>query len=248
MNKKIQQSVIQLSINEDYLHLVPRADSNQIKSLRNSIKEDGQQVSIIVNSKGVILDGHTRFSICKELNLDPKYVIAHFDSIQKEKEFVVSTNLNRRQLTLFERGEVLFSWWKEERKRSQSEGGYSTWKTRRTGVSTAKTVTGKKERLLQRFARIIGSSASVCHQLTWLLLHAPEDIKIKLRREEITISTAYVDLKNPNRKTVADYKKEGKIYLRYPTCLNCGERTVNANDTDCHVHKILCCLKCRWGN
>ena len=157
---------IQLQINEGYLNLVPRPESTQINSLRNSMREDGQQVSIVVNPHGIILDGHTRYNICQELNLQPKYTIKKFNSLQKEKEFVVSANLNRRQLTLFERGEILFSWWKEEKKRSNSQGGYSTWKKIRTGVSSRNTVNGKKERLLQRFARIIGSSASVCHELT----------------------------------------------------------------------------------
>lgn len=237
---------IQLQINENYLNLVPRPEPSQINSLRNSIKEDGQQISIIVNPQGIILDGHTRYNICQELELIPKYTIKKFNSIQKEKEFVVSANLNRRQLTLFERGEVLFSWWKEEKKKSQSEGGYATHATRRTGIIHGGTVTGKKERLLQRFARIIGCSASICHELTWLLLHAPEDIKIKLRNEEITITAAYILLAKPVRKTLADYKAEGKIYLRYPTCLNCNEPTKSANN--CHVHKTLCCVTCGWGN
>jgi len=236
-----------LQINQKYLDLVPRPEPSQINSLRNSIQEDGQQISIIVNPQGIILDGHTRFSICKELNIEPKYTIKKFPSLQKEKEFVVSTNLNRRQLTLFERGELLFSWWKEEKKRSQSEGGYATHATRRTGITHGGTVTGKKERVLKKFARVIGTNATSAHEITWLMLHAPEEYKIKLRREEIPIRSAYVELAKPSIKSTAQYRAEGKNYLTFPVCLNCTGKMISITETKCHVHVHACCSKCGWG-
>lgn len=238
---------MKLQIKPEYLDLVPRLDKDQTKSLKNSMNEDGQQIKIIVNPEGIILDGYTRFSICTELGLEPKYVIKKFPSLKKEKEFVVSANLNRRQLTLFERGEVLFSWWKEEKKKSNSEGGYATHVTKRTGITHGRTTTGKKERLLQRFARIMGSSASVCHQLTWLMLNAPKDTKIQLRREKITITAAYVLLAKPIRKSKQDYINAGRTYIRYPNCLNCG-KPITPHKTNCHVHSQFCCTKCGWGN
>ena len=243
-----KQNIIQLQINKNYLDLVPRPDVDQVNSLRNSIKEDGQQVKIIINSMGIILDGHTRFNLCTDLGLEPKYMIKRFDTLEKEKEFVVSANLNRRQLTLFERGEILFSWWKEERQRSNSEGGYATHTTRKTGITHGGTVTGKKERLLQRFARIIGTNATNAHELTWLMLRAPENTKVKLRKEEMTIRAAYIELAKPIRKSTQDYIKEGRIYLKHPNCLNCQASTVDAKNNNCHVHTILCCTKCGWGN
>ncbi len=239
--------MLKLKINPEYLELVPRPDKIQLNMLKHSIMQDGQQVSIIANSEGVILDGHTRFNICNELGLIPKYTIKKFPSRKKEKEFVISANLNRRQLTLFERGEILFSWWKSEKKKSQSQGGAAAWQLRRTGIESNTTTNGKKERLLQRFAKIIGSSASVCHQLTWLLIHAPEEYKIKLRREEITIAAAYVLLKKPDYKTAADYRAEGRKYLSYPNCLNCNSRMTPNKKTNCHVHDKACCTKCGWG-
>ena len=239
-------NISEIKINEEYFALVPRPDSFQINSLRNSIQEDGQQIKIIVNSQGVILDGHTRFMICKELGLEPKYIIKKFDSIQQEKEFVISANVNRRQLTLFERGEVLFSWWKEEKKRSKSEGGYSKWKLEKTGISSDTTVNGKKERLLNKFARIIGTNATMAHEITWLLLHSPEETKNKIRKEEITIDEAYVQLAKPSRKPRSSYQYPDR--LRYPNCLSCGKPTVSNKKTNCHVHSQYCCSKCGWGN
>ena len=236
--------LFQLTIDPKYLHLVPRPEKNQIRALKESMKESGQQVKIIVNAEGVILDGHTRYQICQDLGLEPKYQIKKFKTKQDEKEFVISANLNRRQLTMFERGELLFSWWKEEKKRSKAEGGRDRGETMRSGISQGKTAQGKKERLLPKFGRIIGCGASLAHEITWLLLHADEETKVKLRKEDITIQAAYLQLKKPDRKPRSAYGN----YLRHNKCLNCGGKLTAIQDTDCHVHSQYCCQKCGWGN
>lgn len=236
--------LFKLVVDPKYLHLVPRPEKNQVKSLKESMMQDGQLVKIIVNEDGVILDGHTRYQICQDLGLEPKYTIKKFKTKQAEKEFVISANVNRRQLTLFERGELLFSWWKEEKKRSKAEGGRDRGETMRTGISQGKTAAGKKERLLPKFGRIIGCGASVAHEITWLLLNADEGTKIKLRKEEITIQGAYLLLKKPDRKLRSEYG----TYMRHNKCLNCGGKLTPIQDTDCHVHSQFCCTKCGWGN
>ena len=79
---------MKLQIKSEYLKLVPRSDKIQLNMLRYSIKEDGQQVKIIVNPKGIILDGHTRFNICNELNLIPKFTIKKFPNLKKKKSLL----------------------------------------------------------------------------------------------------------------------------------------------------------------
>ena len=237
----------QITINPKYLGLVPRPDKIQLSMLKHSIQEDGQQVKIIVNPDGIVLDGHTRFSICKELGLRLKFTIKKFTSKEKEKQFVLSANVNRRQLTLFQRGEILFDWWKDEKIRSNSQGGHSRWKLARTGISADTTTNGKKERLLPKFARIIGTNATLAHEITWLMLHAPEEYKVKLRKEEMTIRSAYVELAKPSIKSTAQYKAEGKNYLTFTTCLNCTGKMISITETKCHVHIHACCPKCGWG-
>ncbi len=244
-NNLKERNRIQLQINPQYLELVPRAEPKQLRGLKNSMQKDGQQVKIITNPEGVILDGHTRFMICKELHMEPKYVVRKFDSPEKEKEFVVSVNLNRRHMSLFERGECMLEWWKEEKRRSRIEGGFLAKATRNTGITHGGTVNGKKDRLLNRFSKIIGTSPTSTYELIWLMLHAPESEKEKLRNGEIAIDTAFLKLAKPKRKSRKDYKRDGRVYLAYPKCLNCARPTVVAKD--CHVHGTLCCLKCGWG-
>ena len=71
---------IQINIKKEYYDLVPRPLDSQYKSLRESIRDDGQHIPIVVNQEGTILDGHTRYEICKELKIEPIYETKTFAS------------------------------------------------------------------------------------------------------------------------------------------------------------------------
>ena len=57
--------------------------------LKDSIKKDGLHYSIVISSKGEILDGHHRYRICKELDIPIKSEIKYFEDAIEEKKFVI---------------------------------------------------------------------------------------------------------------------------------------------------------------
>ncbi|MBI1662537.1 MAG: ParB N-terminal domain-containing protein [Nitrosopumilus sp.] len=60
-----------LSINPEYEKLVTPLLEEGYDSLKKSIKDKGLWMPIVTNKEGVILDGHHRFQICKELGMQP---------------------------------------------------------------------------------------------------------------------------------------------------------------------------------
>lgn len=232
-----------LKINQEYLELVPRPTHEQYLSLKNSIHDDGQQIPIIANEDGIILDGHTRFKACQELKIKPIFVIKKFNDPQKEREFVVVSNLARRHLNIFQRGEVCFKFYEKERATRYQRMGESNHKVRH-GLQEKKDPLDHSERLLTRFGRMIGIGPTGAHWITWLLDNADEKTKELLRTNGITVRKAYEKLYKPNWKPVAAYGK----YLVHSKCLNCNEPTQSPETTKCHVHTQFCCTKCGWGN
>jgi len=89
---------MKLSINPEYEKLVPRPSKEEYQALKQSIKEDGQRQAIIVNQKGVVLDGHTRFKVCEELGIKSKYQVQEFKDEIEEQIYVIEVNLQRRNL------------------------------------------------------------------------------------------------------------------------------------------------------
>ena len=95
-----------ITINPEYSSLVYPLSKSEYESLKRSIKEKGLHLPIIVNQENVILDGHHRYKICKELNIEPRFEVKRFDDPLDEKEFVIEINLKRRHLNSFQIAEL----------------------------------------------------------------------------------------------------------------------------------------------
>ena len=100
MNKEIKD----ISINPEFYVLVPRPDKQEYDSIKNSIRSEGQLEPIMVwkepvSGKMYIIDGHTRFEICKELGIEPKIEYREFESWLHAKKFAAEVNLIRRHLS-----------------------------------------------------------------------------------------------------------------------------------------------------
>lgn len=240
---------IQINVKKEYYDIVPRPIDSQYKSLIESIREDGQQIPIVVNQEGTILDGHTRYEICKELEIDPIYEIKKFDDRVDEKNYVIITNLSRRNLNLAQRAELLFEWWKKEKEKSNRLGGKRRARTMRK-YGGGRRSTNTHGELANKLGKMIGCGHTSAWKITTLLQRADKEILQQLREGEITIAEAYnksfgiVPISN-KIKYPESYKKHN--FHRHQFCLSCGEKTKVVDKKECHVHGRLCCTKCEWG-
>ncbi len=96
--------------NAEYIHLVPELSTSEFEVLKESIFRDGQHIPIIINPKGEILDGHTRFKACNELGIVPRAMVREFEDPLAEKKFIIDINRNRRHLNPFQRIELEYKY------------------------------------------------------------------------------------------------------------------------------------------
>lgn len=106
-------SLIELAINPEIHSLVPEPEKDEYDSIKNSIKNDGQQEPIIVwkdsvSDKNFVVDGHTRYKICNELGIKPKIQFKIFESWLYVKKFAADANLLRRHLSATKKVELAF--------------------------------------------------------------------------------------------------------------------------------------------
>jgi len=94
---------MKLVISPEYENLVPKLQELEYNSLKESIQKNGLWMPVVVNPEGVILDGHHRLKICKELGKPVKFTIEKFETKSQEIIFVGESNLERRQLTALQR-------------------------------------------------------------------------------------------------------------------------------------------------
>ena len=94
---------VEIRINNKYASLIPELTREEHESLKESIKQDGLWVPLIVNQDGVLFDGHHRYKVCQELGINPHYIVKEFKDEFYEKLFVIDCNIKRRQLNNFQR-------------------------------------------------------------------------------------------------------------------------------------------------
>lgn len=100
-------NIIQIQTKKEYEKLVPPVPKEEYLQLKNSIQNNGLYLPIIINEKGIVLDGHHRFRVCKELGINPKTQTKKFQNKTDEIIFVGESNLHRRQLTPLQRIELV---------------------------------------------------------------------------------------------------------------------------------------------
>lgn len=96
-----------IKVKEDYAALLPKLPPQEYESLKQSIREIGLCMPLIINQDRVLLDGYHRFKVCQELGLtQPTTMVKEFTDPLEEKKFIIELNRTRRHLTKFERIEL----------------------------------------------------------------------------------------------------------------------------------------------
>jgi len=106
----VQQAVFQIvkaeyefveniKIDPEYSLLVPILSDEEYTRLKESIADVGLYEPIIINQDNILLDGHHRLKVVKELNWEKIPVERkHFEDHNDEEIYVIETNVVRRQL------------------------------------------------------------------------------------------------------------------------------------------------------
>jgi len=104
-----------------YFDAIPRPIDEEKKLLKEDIWINGLEETIKINARGIVLDGHTRIEICEELGwkkrdetpIIAKYDIKEFNTQGEERDYVIKTNLMRRQLNAFQKVRLISNLYKE---------------------------------------------------------------------------------------------------------------------------------------
>ena len=181
---------MQLTVNPEYEKLVSPLRDDQYNTLKKSIKENGLWFPIYTNPDGVILDGHHRYRICKELNIPLKHAIREFKNKVDEIIFVGESNMARRQMSDIENIELVIKlepYYKEQAKQNQSQAGM-----------------GLPVEVKADTREVLANKAGVSHGTydkgKKILQNLPEGIIDKLKSGGTTINKEYQKLQKDEKK------------------------------------------------
>lgn len=91
-----------IKILEELKIFIPPLSENEYELLRYNIQNEGCRDALILwknDNDYILVDGHNRFKICNELNIDYRIEIKKFESIFEVKDWMVSNQLGKRNVT-----------------------------------------------------------------------------------------------------------------------------------------------------
>lgn len=180
-----------LIINPEYLALVPRPTEARKKTIEaDLLKRQICLVKIQINTKGEILDGHTRYELCKQHNIPFETETLEFPNEEAERDWVISSNLKRRQLAKADISQLETALEELQSLKAQAE------QNQKAGVPLSDQ---KKVDLTKTLAEKMGVSIDTASKFIQVQKKAPELIP-KIAKKEITTNTAYKEAKKANPK------------------------------------------------
>jgi hypothetical protein len=207
-------------------------------TIRDSIRDNGQYNKITINEKGIILDGHKRFKVCKELDISPQTKIKSFDTVEQEEEFVIDCNLARTHYTTYEKVEScekLLPIIKKQAEQRQRLGKKLTFTQNYVKVNAHQYET---DSILSRKA---GISASTYRKYRAIINSDDGQLKDDVKSGKISVSTACNILKKYSQKIEPSkiLKNEyGNVIVANPKWTNSVHSSINASD---YPHIIKSC-------
>ena len=223
--------------------LIPPLTSEEFKQLERNILEEGIR-DPLVTWNGILVDGHNRYRIANEYDIDFVTVEKEFADMNAVKEWMVNNQLGRRNLPEFVRGELLSyvrDLLKDIGKEKLIEIGknYGEGYKKEEGLSIIDKGSHDTRKI---FADKLGWSTGKTGMFDVVTKKAPEELKVKLRTGEVNIHQAYKEIKKDEKeqsKTQKAIEIIEKVYESNTNIFhgNCIEfiKTIEDKSIDCLI-------------
>jgi hypothetical protein len=219
---------MELKENEEIKKMIPRPNAGEYIALRESIRKEGQKVPIEVMADGTIIDGYTRFQVCRELNIEPKYVVLEdIKTIEEAKKYAYAVNFARRNLNPFQRCELIYNGaYQEEKKKAEER--------QKSGIPYPHSA-GKVGEATELAVEGTGISHATFERAVKIIEEAPDWMIEKLRLGEMSIIEAYETIRvldkvplKKHRQYLLNKVKAGELRNRDVKKIVTGSQGVNA--------------------
>ena len=184
----MEKQLYQLQIDPELEKIAPDLTESELNILIDGILEMGCISPLIVWGE-TIVDGHNRYRICHENNIPFGIEQIEFADKTQAKLWIVENQLGRRNLTPFQRCEMVLPLedeLKEEGRKNMAEGsGKTKGLSKLTNLNTRKTL-----------AKMAGVADGTIYKVRKLINEADEETLGKLRTGKIKIHSAYMKLQN----------------------------------------------------
>lgn len=205
----MEKKLYDLTVNEKFRRLCPPLREAERVMLEESILAKGCEMPLIVwAGKGIIVDGHNRYSICREHGIPFAISEESFETEDDVMYWIVMNQIGRRNLNTYSKIEMVLPLTDilEQGAMQRMLSGRKQYAGEGTEPSQG------KGRVSERIAAMVGSSSTVVKQVKKIVKATDEETKRKLRSGDLSINAVYMTIRREEKKAEAqtDPGEEGQ--------------------------------------
>lgn len=185
-----------MKILQELESLIPPLSIEEFKQLERNILEEGIREPLITWN-GILIDGHNRYRIAQEHDMNYETLEKEFENINRVKEWMINNQFGRRNLSNYQRSVLalqLEDVFREKAKESKSEKVSYFRQTGEVSQISDKPDT-KKE-----VAKIANVSHDTIAKVKKIEATATPEVKARLNTGTMSINEAYKEIKKEEKK------------------------------------------------
>ena len=180
-------------LSQTFRTLLPPHPGIVLKLIHDDIKEK-REVQPGIAWKGILVDGYVRYDICKELGIPFEITEMEFTSEEEAKFFKISNQLLQRDITVFQRCEIIYPFEKFIAKSVENQRRKAISKYRQSGETTAERQGSQDNETASIIAGYAKTSTRMWYRAKVLIEKADEEAKELLRTGKLKIYPTYLRL------------------------------------------------------
>jgi len=185
-----------MEILQELESLIPPLSNEEFKQLERNILEEGIREPLITWN-GILIDGHNRYRIAQEHDINYETIQKEFENINRVKEWMIHNQFGRRNLSNYQRSVLalqLEDVFKEKAKESKSEKVSHFRQTGEVLPILAKPDTRKE------ISKVANVSHGTLDKVKVIQANATPEVKARLNTGTMSINEAYKEIKKEEKK------------------------------------------------
>jgi N6-adenosine-specific RNA methylase IME4 len=176
-----------MKILQELESLIPPLSNEEFKQLERNILEEGIREPLITWN-GILIDGHNRYRIAQEHDMNYETLEKEFENINRVKEWMINNQFGRRNLSNYQRSVLALQLEDVFREKAKENQG------KRTDISQI-SVESKPIDTQKEVAKIANVSHDTIAKVKKIEATATPEVKARLNTGTMSINEAYKEIK-----------------------------------------------------
>jgi DNA modification methylase len=191
-----------MKILQELESLIPPLSNEEFKQLERNILEEGIREPLITWN-GILIDGHNRYRIAQEHDMNYETLEKEFENINRVKEWMINNQFGRRNLSNYQRSVLalhLDSVFKERAKEKMklSEG---------KGIQKSEDLKEPEFIVMKEIGKVANVSHDTIAKVKKIEANATPEVKEKLNTGQMSINEAYKEIKKEEKQNNFEINK-----------------------------------------